>query len=578
MSISPGTTIPSEYNHKINNNDYIFKVTLVNAAGDYSTAQDIKPPNIQDFVIDDTINSFYQTGYIIINNARDKIERDTPAGSSTKDPAYYNNSGNSADTSTAGFVFRGEARDILRVEIMPHLDGTAVSNLGSDDAQKFFKIDYDFVIYDSEEIPSDDPDQKFKKLYFWDITYQLLLEKNVQFSTATIAQSAAATSSAAQPANGIQTTSLPSNADDSDRAIPTGLALREFLKAAFPPNEQYPIAFSQNIPGTQNTSGLSQNEIDQQNIDWDLGGTNLFFTSPANYKGIDSLYYILSRHVSNSQSNYDQCFLQLERYPREFTFKSLKQYFDQALGNNKDSPGSLYLETLKIGGNTQQDGRDASGTYFTPTNGLYFERIGTIKSFAFDSLPGLHSQRKLVPTFVHSYDYENKQFAIDIQRNGVEQMMKTYQENYVNNMLSSSKDPAFPSFAPGQLRYLNKNANNVFSVSNQDSNQRLAWGRNQFLYASIFANNLVSFRLPGSTHRQPGYFIGIDRDNSIPDSKFDNKLLGVYFIVQVSHSFSGNEYYNDLYCIKTYNYLQLDNTYTSEDADGNLVGLVSRGQ
>jgi hypothetical protein len=140
-------------------------------------------------------------------------------------------------------------------------------------------------------------------------------------------------------------------------------------------------------------------------------------------------------------------------------------------------------------------------------------------------------------------------------------------------MISSSEEPAFPNFAPGQLRYTNKNVKNVFSVSNQDPGQRLNLGRNQFLYNSIIMNNVITFRLPGTTHRQSGFFIGIDRDGAIPASKFDNKLLGIYMIVGVKHIFEGNEYYNDLHCIKTYNFRQLDDTVDS----GDLKGLVSNG-
>ena len=426
---------------------------------------------------------------------------------------------------------------------------------------KVWKIELEAVIYDVEDMPHSNMTSKAKKLYFWDLYYQLLLEKNVQFSTADIANAQA-------------DTALPENADNSDRSIATGVALREFLKAAFPDNENYPVSFSVNIPGNTDAANLDQVTVDEQNIDWDIGGTNIFFSTPANFKAIDCLNYILSRHVSNSDTSYDQCFLQLERGTRKFKFKSLSQYFSQAYIPASDSPGDLYLETVKLGGYTQQDGKSNVPPYFTPTNGLHFDRIGTIKSFSFDNMAGIHSQRQLVPTFVHSYDYENKQFAIDIRRNGIEQAMKTYQKNYVNKMNSSSENPAFPNFAPGQLRYLNKNVQNVFSVVEQDADQRLAFGRNQFLYASIFTNNLISFRLPGSTHRQAGYFIGIDRDGSIPNSLFDNKLLGIYLIVQVNHLFNGNEYYNDLYCIKTYNFKQLEDTYK----DGDLVGLVSNGQ
>lgn len=577
------STSITAYSHKINNNDYTFRVTLISVAGSQSTGQDISPTAIKELYISDTLHNFYQEGYIVIDNNQDVIERDTPNIDVYNSPAYYNNAGsttNNADpnnpngasnNANAGFVFRGEARDIIRVDIMPSLDDTTINNLGSPDSQKYFYMNYDFAIYNSEEIPGDNPGEKLKKLYFRDLFYQFMLEKNVPFSTATIAgvNTNTATASAS---------TLPQNADNSERAIPTGLALREFIKAAFPPNDSYPASFSVNIPGVQDITTLTQDQQDQQNIDWDLGGTDIFFSTPANFKAIDCVKYIMSRHVSDANSNFDQCFLQLSRDKRQFSFKSLTQYFKEAYNASNDSPGNLYLETVKIGGAVQQDGQDNTLPYFTPSKALHFDRIGTIKSFSFDNMAGMISQNKLAPTFVHSYDYESKQFQIDIARNGIAQAMKTYQQNYVNYMNSSNDEQAFPSFAPGQLRYQNKNINNVFSTTEQDADQRLAWGRNEFLYASVFTNNLISFRLIGSTHRQAGYFIGIDRDGAIPSSKFDNKLLGIYLIVEAKHSFQGNKYYNDLNCIKVYNFKQLDDTYTDQQADGNLIGLVSNGQ
>lgn len=579
------STSVTAYRHKINNNDYTFRVTLISVAGSKSTGQDIAPASIKEFFISDTLNVFYADGYIVIDNNQDVIERDTPNINPYSNPAYYNLAGNTtnntnlnapdgtASNASAGFAFRGESRDIIRVDIMPSLDDSTVSSLGSPNAQKYFYMNYDFAIYNSEEIPGDKPGEKLKKLYFRDLYYQLMLEKNVPFSTATIAGAGNNSTVITAASASI----LPQNADNSDRAISTGLALKEFIKAAFPPDDIYTATFSVNIPGIQDATTLTSEQQDQQNIDWDLGGTDIFFSTPANYKAIDCIKYIMARHVSNASSNFDQCFLQLTRDTRQFKFKSLTQYFKEAYNAADDSPGNLYLETVKIGGATQQDGQDNTAPYFTPTGGLHFDRIGTIKSFSFDNMAGMISQLKLVPTFVHSYDYENKQFQIDIARNGIAQAMKTYQQNYVNYMNSSNDEQAFPNFAPGQLRYRNKNVKNVFSTTEQNQDQRLAWGRNEFLYASVFTNNLISFRLIGSTHRQAGMFIGIDRDGAIPSSKFDNKLLGIYLILEAKHSFQGNKYYNDLNCIKVYNFQQLDDTYTDSQADGNLIGLVSNG-
>jgi len=545
--------IQDPYSHKINNNYYFFKVTLVSIAGDQSRAQDIKPSAIKSFVINDNFTNFYQNGYIVINNSYDALERDTYQ---YDDVNYYNNAGNVTSNQDAGFVFRGDARDILHVEIMPRLDDTGTDITGSKLAQGFFRMSYDFAIYNSEEIPGDSPERKFKKLYFWDLYYQLLTEKNTFFSTALLP--------------GVSGTTT--NLDDKNRAVSTGVAIKELLKAAFPDNDGYPIYFSENSAGI-NITNYTQDQIDNANIDWDIGGTNIFFSSPANYKAIDSLNYLLSRHVSNAASNFDQCFLRLDRYPRQFKLNSLEQYFKQAYNPSNDTTGNYYLETLRLGGLTDADGKSKTDNYFTPKDGLYFERIGTIKSFSFDNMPGVYSQQKINTRAVHSYDYENKLFNIELVRNGVEQAMKTFQANYVNQLNSGGAEPSFPNFAPGQLRYSNKNIHHEFSVVSQDSDQRLAFGRNKFLYASVFSNNLITFRLPGSTHRQAGFFIGIDRDGAIPASKFDNKLLGIYLIIQANHIFSGGEYYNDLHCIKTYNFRQLDNTYN--DADNK--GLISYG-
>ena len=78
------------------------------------------------------------------------------------------------------------------------------------------------------------------------------------------------------------------------------------------------------------------------------------------------------------------------------------------------------------------------------------------------------------------------------------------------------------------------------------------------------------FRSPGSTHRQAGNFISIDRDGAMIASKFDDKLLGIYIIVKVSHTFNDGEYFNNLHCIKTYNFNKLENT----NADGTISNSI----
>jgi hypothetical protein len=560
MSVdSTSALVNDSFIFNINQNNYFFQIALISLDG---AAQYLKPTAIKAFVIEDRLQDTFHKGYIVIDNMNDFTERAAPtAGGSTSDPAYYNNVGNTDTSKDIHFLFKGEARDILHVDIMPILDPDNPQDLGNQNVQNAFRMTYDFAIYDSEEIPSvDSPNKKTKKLYFHDLYQQLLTEKNIPFSTA----------------NYITKGNI-ANLDDSEKTIPTGLAIQALLGEAFPQNSEYPLdvyydvgdtvtAPSTKVPVTTTTI----NDIDTKNTAWDIGGGSIFFSTPAKFKAIDSINYLLTLHVSNSESNYDQCFLRLERYPRAMSLRSLKQYFDTALTGGLGA-GYLYLETLRIGNYDNNKPIDGTSNTFTPEDGVYFSQIGTIKSYSFDNIAGLYSQRELVSNLVHSYTYNDKQFNIDVYRNSVEQAMETYRKSYVDNMFAAgSEGDQFPTFAPGTIRDSNININNVFSTTDNSADIRLAVGRNRFLYASTLMNNMISFRLKGSTHRQAGRFVGIDRDGAMLESKFDDKILGVYFIVEVRHVFEGGQYFNDLHCIKTYNTKHIPNT-TDNGTISNII-------
>ena len=179
------------------------------------------------------------------------------------------------------------------------------------------------------------------------------------------------------------------------------------------------------------------------------GGTSVFFSAPAQYKALDALNYLLSRHVSNAESNFDQCFLRIERSPRVFTFKSLKNYFKDSYSRSADAGGPLYLETVKIGGFTQIDNEAVAGFLYklevVPSKSLYFERIGTIRNFNFSDMSGIFSQKEMTSKIVHSYNFENSTFQIDSQKGDIEETLKVYKSNYVDPL----KGGYIQNFNPG---------------------------------------------------------------------------------------------------------------------------------
>lgn len=493
----------ANYNTVFNASKYQFNVGLVNNDSRY---QELKPGVVKQLVISDNFLNFYYTGYAVIDNTFDGIERNTPENQ---------------NKNNRGFIFKGDSRDFLMVDIMPNLhEGDFAGISKKQQAENIFRIKNNFAVFNFEDIQGEQPGQKFKKLYFWDAYYELLMEKNSYFSTAnTLLDN--------KDINIL-------NADNDERSVYTGDALKQFLTEFFTPNDGYPVTIGSIF---------------------DRGDSKLFYSAPANHKGIDTLEYIINRHVSSQDNNYDPAFLRIDRGSNVFSFESLKSIFSKAITTNNGSLkiGEYYLETFNIG-----EFSDANNTVsinkatFTPPNALFFQKIGTVNNFSSDPIAGQYSQREISNHLIHSYEFSNKTFGVDEERNTLTNAMSVYSTNYIKPFNVQGVGTAFSNFIPGIYREEIKNNTNTFTVLN-DPNQRLTLGRNRTIKNLIFHNNSIMFRVPGSTHREAGKFIGIDRNGNFETTDFDNKILGIYFVLEVKHIFNGDSYENELRCVKTYN-------------------------
>ena len=539
------------YKHKINNDYYYFRVTLYTANG---TLQNVTPTAIKSFVIEDSFYNFFHKGYIVIDNKYDVVER----------PVFNGTNPTDQDTFTQQFVFMGDSRDWIDIQIMPLGEN---NELLTEKTEHHFSIFIQAAVYDVEDVPTDTPDVKYKKLYFWDKYYEYLRERNTAWSTSDVINNViqggiqAETSTANNEtynANISQIKNLQvkniSNFSNDQRRIPTGEAIKRFLAAVFADQDDYPIFF----PGENfNETGeitLSPDIIDGD-TNWDIGSTTIFFSSPARYKDIDSLNYLLDRHVSNKDSEYDQVFLRIDRSKRCFTMRSLYDYFKAAYNEGTDSGGPYYIETVKLGGyDDEAKTAYAQIADYTPkTNYFQLLQSGTANNFTLESSVGALTQSKINSKIVHSYDLASKQFNIDNRANSMKKTMESYQRLFVESIKSNR----WTNIVPGRTRMKNKNIEHVFTIVDNDPIQRISFGKHDTLYACIFANNQVRFKARGNTARQAGRFIGVDRDGSSPFSAFDQKFLGIYFITEVKHIFEGNTYTNEVVCTKTYTDLKL---------------------
>lgn len=479
----------------IDNKEYDFKVFLSNPEGRYFV---FRPEAIKELSIVDTFNNYYVTGHIVIDNSYDVIER--PPG----DP----------DIKSDPYIFRGDSRDVLTIQVTPKISDNAVTSSPSDTTKSVFSLFYDFAIYNIEDIISEQAKSKFRKLYLWDYWHQIMLERNVSFSTSELCS---ATNKA--------------NATDAQRSVTTGQAIKGLLERTFPVSDGIANKFSV----------------------FESGGTNIFFTTPANYKAQDCLDYLMERHVSSKENSYDASILHIENYPKAWSLMSLKDYFAKAYNATNDTGGELFLERFVVAGYA-----DATTTSYnvvvsrSPKISVFFANTNIIENFSFLPPSGELTQQMLTTKAVHGYDKGSKTFSVEVGSNDYSTVQSIYNTNYVKPMKGKGGKPA-SNLIGNQLRATNQNIQHIFSTSDT-TEQRFGVGRSSTLRDALLLGNAISFRVKGSTYRNAGRFISIDRDSSIPDSVFDDKMLGIYLIVSVTHSFIGNTYYNDLICIKSYNF------------------------
>ena len=97
----------------IDNKEYDFKVFLTNPEGRYFV---FRPEAIKELSILDTFTDYYATGHVVIDNSYDVIER--PPGN--------------PEIASSPYIFRGDSRDILTVQIMPKLGDYTVSSATND--------------------------------------------------------------------------------------------------------------------------------------------------------------------------------------------------------------------------------------------------------------------------------------------------------------------------------------------------------------------------------------------------------------------------------------------------------------
>jgi len=510
-------------NFRIDNVDFKYYVYLVNGNGKYMglTTDAIELLNIKDNLLD-----IAASGSCVIRNDNDVIERSNLNIQVDQTDNYFGQPKGKSDTYIDEFFFRNDCRDFLYVYIEPELQDI-FNNEDIDTLRPNSTLFYVFSIINNKDISTGG--QKFKELELIDADLEILREKNLGFSTSYLVKN--------------QTENL-THKDDSERGIFTGEVIKNLI-----------------ITGLDAGGALEKTEQNGSVINetlFDLGTSSLFYSSPADYNVLDDITYVDGRHTSSAYPH-DPCILRKDRYSHQYTYISYKDYFKNAIFQTEDglaSGGFAHIETIYVGeeAGTQVNNRKRR-TPYVPYNNITIGDYSMVNDYNFSNMSGLDTQSELVTTAVHSYQTNDKQFQIDLTNNNVSRSMTDYFDYFVRG---DKEKPLFvgenlnTNTFLNQLRKNNINIKNTFSINDNEPDQRLGLGRNNFLKNAIFLNNALSLELKGLTFRSSGKFFSFERKSGSYDSKYDDKVFGTYFIVEVEHTFKKNNYTNSLIGVKTY--------------------------
>lgn len=515
----------NETDYSFNAQDYDVSIRLYNGVNDVyltNTAWD-------DLYLEDNIFDIFVKGSIVINTPYDSLERESEEAilytKSTKEKIVYK--------------FRNDGRDTLYISIKPkNMELAVLGEKSIDLTDEKWLLELETVIYDVCDMAHGNPTDKKKTLFFWEKTYQMMLERDSDFSTST-------TGSNEGKANQDQV-------NDTERSQTTGGSLASLLLR----HEEF----------------KKHAELTTDPNEWNAGSDSnlLYYTSPINSKFIDDLLYLYDAHVADDSYDNQPCLLKLERAkskgrPKQFSLKPFKKYLEEA-GKSVSQPGKYQLEHYFIEENSYSNDDKIPFIQKAPlekgvVNEIKADEFTIIKQYQIVDLVGGDYYKNLANRRIAFYNTTNGQFNIDSARHMAEEWKQFYSTSVAPSILTRDMNDRLP-LTP----YIKNGLNTTVDVSILSSSVgRLAVGRNRMLRHYLFSNIAISFSTKGLTFRQPGRFFGVSK-RTANYTEFDNKLEGQYLTTQVIHHFSNTErsYYTQMVGVKTHMYIS-DTIFDSDD-------------
>ena len=480
--------------------EYTFRVILLNKNDSETIVHEFNPNLIEELVIEDNFFQWYSNGYLVYANHDEVFERGSaPADGrgNPVDPVFF-------------YKYRFDCYDQLVVSIKPK------------DTSDDFLIEHKFVVYDVEDIASNNNQLKVKKLYFWDLEYQMMLDKNLAWSSGMHSKFTG------------MTKEQKFKLTNYERSLRADENLELFLED----------------PNICNFAGRIDRDLWRQTSKEHL----FFYTSPSQNFLADDLEYLISNSVGDEDTDFSPMIFRKEgvlgsKQNDKFSFLPLSEYYEKAQTD-------FFMENFFLQYKGHQDKQMLtlkSPDYFNTKS--YTESV--IFNYQYSQSSGIDNSRAYLIKPQLYYSHGSGQFNWDITWN-TPSVAKKYVASKMTKHLKQLGDTE-----TNTLVLLNKyKKSKSYTVEpeynmNPTRNGRLISGRNKLVESMIQLNDSITFTARGLTSRGSGRFIGIDLMAGFPNIDFDNRLLGQWFVVKISHIFFKTGYMNELTCVKTHSYQNL---------------------
>lgn len=539
--------------HQIRDQLYYIEIWLYNQIENQEPFQ-VSFLFVHSLAIEESLDDWWVKGWITFDNTLEMFERGNVAGigKDVKSP----------------YTFRSDGRNRLSIKLYPIPNNDDDDFLASFEGstrlpREKWEMSFDCVIYDIEDIPTDNNIFKLKKCYFWDERYQIFSERNLEWSTGVQGRK----TMYPNDTNNLQ----PYEMTDIQRAIPANIAIKSIIDTASlidPSN----INTDGNILkiGFKDDSGSIDNPnipLNKFDFNWNDGPPysemqNLvMYTSPANSNVLDDLEYVMQNAMSEKKNpvflrfsrssvQYDQersINFEITDKPlvqeKQWSLISLEQIFKEASENQIER---LFIEDSVENMKTPHIPRGPTGyngDIINFTSGV----ASRIKSYKFSPMISI-DDLQICNKPVHSYDFKTGQWVIHTEENTAKSVIDSFTEIAKGGLYS---------FEQNSDAHLTINLNKSKQKSIIHSNEHITrtffptnYSKIQMMKKLLFLNQTISFTVNGLTIRTPGQFIFIDSASSGPNNPFDDRFLGQWLILKVVHLFTKDSYITEVLATK----------------------------